>query len=192
MMKKRNITAICLAGALFSGLFSVSANAFTVWAVDGGAASSSNTAGNPLDLSPGISSIDLYFDTEGDISWGWNLLLDVTGVGTVSGVTGGDINGRLGVPQSDGGWQQLGGDLSVDLNASSVLMFSFDFDAAPGALLSVGAGSIYSNGITFQSELITGGDLITVSAIPLPAAAWLFLGGMGFLGFTARRTAASA
>jgi hypothetical protein len=185
-MKKRNISIITLVGALLLGLFSINANAFTVWAVEGGASASSNSAGNPLVLSAGSHTIDLYFDTEGDISWSWDILLEVTGVGTVSGVTGGDINGGLGIPRSGGGWQQLGGNFAVDLNDSAVLMFSFVFDADPGAVLSIGAGSNYTSGITWEGELIAGGDLVTISAIPLPAALWLLVSGIGFLGFAAR------
>ncbi len=191
-MKHKKITAISLAGALLLGLFSMSANAFTVWAVEGGASSTSNIAGNPLVLSPGASTIDLYFDTEGDVSWGWSILLEVTGLGTVSGVTGGDINGGLGSPQPDGGWHQFGGDFLTDLNSSSVLMFSFDFDAAPGAILSIGSGSTYGSGTTFMDELIPMGDLVRISAVPLPAAAWLLLSGLGVFGFSARRKASAA
>ena len=49
-MKYKKITANCLAVALFFGLFSMNANAFSVWAVEGGAAGTSNSAGNPLVL----------------------------------------------------------------------------------------------------------------------------------------------
>ena len=181
-----NISPFYLTVALLFGLFSSSAGAFSVWAVDSGADSSTNSPGNVLMVLPGTSSIDLYFDTEGDISWGWDILLDVTGVGTVSGVTGGDNLG-FGVSQPDGGWQQQGGDPFTDLISSSTLMFSFDFDAESGAVISIGDGSIYTSGGIFDSVAITAGDLVSVSAIPLPAAAWLFLSGMGVLGFTARK-----
>jgi hypothetical protein len=194
-MGNKKINAICFACALLFGLFSANANAFTVWAVEGGALSSSNTAGTPLVLSPGANTIDLYFDTEVDISIGWDILLEVNGVGNVSGVTGGDINGRLGTPEADGGWFQSGGNPFVDINSPSVLMFSFDFDALAGTILSIGAGSIYTSGITYTSEDITLGDLVTISGgtpVPLPAAAWLLFSGIGFLGFAAKRKAATA
>jgi hypothetical protein len=179
-----------LVPALLLGVFSATANAFSVWAVESGDLSSSNIAGTPLVLSPGTNSIDLFLDTEGDISWGWDILLDITGTGSISGVTGGDINGGLGAAQADGGWRQLGGDFATDLNASSVLMFTFSFDASPGALLSIGAGSSYTSGSTFQSELITGGDLVMISAVPLPAAVWLFISGLAVLGIKLSRKSA--
>lgn len=186
-MKKKLHVHLFYVGVFLLGLFSVNANALTVWAVESGELASSNTAGSSLVLSPGTSTIDLYFDTEGDISWGWDILLDVTGTGTISGVTGGDINGGLGTAQADGGWRQLGGDFATDLNAASVLMFTFDFDAVAGTVLSIGAGSSYTSGTSFQSELITGGDLVTISAVPLPAAAWLFVSGLAVLGIRAKK-----
>ena len=182
MIERKVAMSIYLSGVLFFGLFSASASAFSVWAVNGGASSSSNSAGSTLDIAPGTGTpIDLYFDTEGDISWGWDITLEVSGVGTVSGVTGGDINGGLGTAQSDGGWRQLGGNAAVDLVGSSVLMFSFLFDASPGAMLSIGNASNYTSGNTFGSEAITPNVL--VSAVPLPTAVWLL--GSGLVGLIA-------
>ncbi len=190
--KHKKVTAISLVGLLFLALFSVNANAFTVWAVNAGDDSTFNNAGNALVASSGVNAIDLYFDTEGDISWNWDISLEVTGTGNVSGVQGGDINGGFGIQLTNGGWQQLGGNVAVSLNSPSVKMFSFVFDADPGAVLSIGAGSNYTSGTTFGSELITAGDLVTVSAVPLPAAIWLFIGGAGFIGFASKRNKASA
>lgn len=194
-MSHKRKNAVSLVFALVLGLFSMNANAFSVWAVESGALSSSNSAGNPLVLSPGVNTIDLYFDTEGDVSWGWDIVLDVIGTGTVSSVTGGDINGGLGTSQVDGGWRQIGGNVAVDLITSAELMFTFSFDALAGTVLSIGSGSTYSSGTTYSAESITLGDLVIISAgtpVPLPAAAWLFISGIGFFGFAAKRKAASA
>ena len=90
-------------GVLIFGLLSVHANAFSVWAVQHGADPSSNSAGNTLVLPAGSTTIDLYFDTDGDISLGWDILLTVSGSGLISNVRGGDINEGLGVSQPDGG-----------------------------------------------------------------------------------------
>jgi hypothetical protein len=194
-MSHKKINAISLVCALLLGLYSLNANAFSVWAVEGGALSTSNSAGNELVLSPGVNSIDLYFDTEGDISWGWDIILEVIGTGTVTNPSGGDINGGLSTPLASGGLRQLGGNPGVDLNSSSILMFSFDFDAIAGTVLSIGPGSTYFSGTLFDNVAITLGDLVTIEAatpVPLPAAAWLLFSGIGFLGFAAKRKAATA
>ncbi len=184
---QKRFVATYVAGALLFAGFSLNANAFTVWAVNSGELSSSNTAGNPLNVIEGTNSIDLFFDTEGDISWGWDILLEITdGSGTVSAVNGGDIKGGLGNSQPDGGWRQLGGDPAVDLNSPAVLMFSFTFEVGPNAVLSIGTGSTYTSGSTFQSEPVAPADLVQ-AVVPLPAAGCLFLSGLGLLGVAGRR-----
>ena len=156
---------------------SVSASAFSVWAVNSGDDPAQNSAGNVLQLDSGSHSIDLYFDTGGDVSWGWDVSLLTSDSGLITNVLGGDINGGLGTPLFDG-YRQLGGDASQDINGGPILMFSFD------ALLGVETVSIvsstFTSGSTFQSEPIASTTLIS-TAIPLTSASWLMLSALGAL-----------
>ena len=73
-------------------LLSISAS-FSVWAVDGGADPSENSAGNPLP-GTGVSKVLIcIFDTDGDTSWGWDASLLSNNGDLISNVSGGDING---------------------------------------------------------------------------------------------------
>ena len=148
-----------------------------MWAVESGADASSNSAGNILTLGEGLKSLDLYFDTDGDISWGWDITLSVAGTGFISSLAGGDINGSIGTPTADG-FQQLGGDFSVDLNGGPLLLFSFVYDSLEGALLSIASGSNYTSGTSFETETIAPVTLVQTTAVPLPAASWLMFSGL--------------
>ena len=186
-MKNKAVILGPLAVACLLSLCPVNANAFSVWAVEGGAPATSNTFDNPLVLAPGVHTVDLFFSTEGDVSWGWDFLLDVIGEGTVSNARGGDIKGGLGISNANGGRRQTGGDPALDLVTSSMLFFTFDVDAAPGAILRIANGSRYTSGTTFQSEAIDAASLVAIQVVPVPAAAWLFLSGIGILGRKALR-----
>lgn len=173
-------------------IFSSPASAFSVWAVEGGSLASSNSAGSVLNIAPGLNQIDLYFSTDGDISWGWDITLDLTGSGTIFNVAGGDINGGLGTALANG-YQQLGGDPAVDLVAAGQLLFSFSYDSLAGSLLSLTSDSSYTSGNTFSTEMLTAAPLILTTAsttVPLPAASWLLLTCFASLGLVKKRLAA--
>lgn len=176
------------AAIFFLLLFKINfAAAFTVWAVDGGADPGSNSPGSILSLSEGLNQIDLYFNTDSDSSIGWDISLIVEGTGTISGVSGGDINGGLGAIQSDG-FRQLGGSPVIELTGSDILLFSLTFDADAGAVLSLGNISNYTSGSTFETVSI---DQVVLAAapVPLPASGLLFVSAFSLL-FGARRALA--
>lgn len=153
--------------------FSHQVSAFTVWAVDGGADAASNQSGNVLYVAPGSQIIDLYFDTEGDISWGWDIALEVAGVGLISGLNGGDINGGFGTPTVNG-YHQIGGDAGADVNGGPFLLFSFFYDSAVGTVTSLANSSNYTSGMSFSSEAIASADLVQ-TVVPVPGSMWLML-----------------
>ena len=162
------------------GLFcfqSVTASAFSVWAVNGGDDPSQNSAGNILQLNSGSHTIDLYFDTGGDVSWGWDVSLLVSESGLITNVSGGDINGGFGSPLFDG-YRQLGGDATQDVNGGPFLMFSFD--ALLGNEIISIVNSSYTSGSSYQSEPITSATLVSTS-VPLTSASWLLLSALGTL-----------
>ena len=161
--------------ALLISLSSISASAFSVWAVDGGADPSENSAGNPLNIEYGVSqSVDLYFDTDGDTSWGWDISLLSNNGDLISNVSGGDINGGLGTVLTDG-YRQLGGNPAQDVIGGPFLLFSFE------TLLSdqnsqISAIGTYTSGTSFLSEDILAGGV--VAAVPLPGAFLYMLSGI--------------
>ena len=156
---------------------SVSASAFSVWAVNSGDDPSQNSAGNILQLDSGSHTIDLYFDTGGDVSWGWDVSLLASESGLITNVSGGDINGGFGLPLLDG-YRQLGGDASQDLNGGPFLMFSFD--ALLGNEIISIVNSSFTSGSSFQSESITSATIVSTS-VPLSSASWLLLSALGTL-----------
>lgn len=161
--------------ALLISLSSISASAFSVWAVDGGADPSENSAGNPLNIEYGVSqSVDLYFDTGGDTSWGWDISLLSNNSDPIFNVSGGDINGGLGTVLVDG-YRQLGGNPAQDVIGGPFLLFSFE------TLLSdqnsqISAIGTYTSGTSFLSEDILAGEV--VSAVPLPGAFLYMISGI--------------
>ncbi|RDH81017.1 MAG: hypothetical protein DIZ80_12905 [endosymbiont of Galathealinum brachiosum] len=161
---------------------SASTQAMNVWVVESGAnpfLSSQNT----LSLSAGTTSLDLYYDVEGDTSYGYDFIMDITGSGSISNVGGGDSD--LGDVFGNG-WRQFGGDIYGEVG-SSVLGFSFDFTAAEGASLLI-AGT-YTDG-NFDDTAINASTLAAVSPVPVPAAVWLFGSGLiGLCSFAKRRNA---
>ena len=171
----KKIRVCCTVALLFS--ISQQVSAFAVWAVEGGSSSTSNQSGNILTVGPGSQTIDLYFDTEDDISWGWDVMLDVNGSALVSDVNGGDINGGLGTPMLNG-FRQLGGNVSTDLLGGPFLLFSFVYDASMGSVLSLADGSSYTSGTSFSTTVINSVDLVQAAAVPLPGAIWLMFSGL--------------
>ena len=170
----KKIRVCCTVTLLFS--MSQQVSAFAVWAVESGSASTTNQSGNILNINPGSQAIDLYFDTEEDISWGWDVTLEVAGTGLISGLNGGDINGGFGVPTANG-FQQLGGVASADLTGGPILLFSFIYDSSVGSVISLTDVSSYTSGSSFSSIAIDSIDLVQ-TAVPLPGAIWLMLSGL--------------
>ena len=161
-------------------MWSVSSQAMTVWAVQSGQGPFSNSQG-ALALSAGTNTLDLYYDVGGDVSYGYDFILDVTGTGSIANVGGGDSG--LGSTYGSG-WRQLGGSLYGE-TGSSVLAFSFDFIAAAGASLIFSGSYTDSNFLdaTVPSSTLAAVSESVVSAVPVPAAIWLF--GSGFIAFGA-------
>ena len=172
---KNSITLFRRAIWLF-GLLSLSSisNASTVWLVQAGAASNSNGPGVALDVSPGSGSYDLYMDLEGDTSYGWDVDLDVSGTGEISGVTG--LTLGLGTALPNGGWAQIGGDLFGETGV--VLMMSFDFDGDAGS--SILFSGLYTDA-SFLDASFPSTTLLNVTSVPLPVASWLYLSAIGGL-----------
>ena len=159
---------------------SASSQAMTVWAVESGQDAYSNAQGT-LTLSAGITTLDLYYDVGTDISYGYDFILDIIGTGSIANVGGGDSD--LG-DVFGSGWRQFGGDIYGE-TGSSVLAFSFDFTADAGTSLLVSGSYTDSN---FLDAPILLSTLATVSAVPVPAAAWLFGSGLiGLIGVARRK-----
>lgn len=164
-------------GLLALMMYSASSQSMTVWLVESGQDPFSNSQAT-LNLSAGTTSLDLFYDVEGDTSFGYDFSLDVNGTGSFANVGGGDSDlGNTTIT----GWQQLGGSLLGE-TGNSVLGFSFDFTADAGTLLSI--SGVYTDA-NFLEAPITSSTLATV--VPLPAAVWLFLGGLGLISFTAKK-----
>lgn len=155
--------------------------AMTVWVVESGQGAFSNLQ-DTLTLSAGTTTtLDLYYDVEGDTSYGYDFSLDITGVGSISNVGGGDSD--LGNSTASG-WRQFGGDLFGEIG-SSVLAFSFDFIAGSGVSL-LASGSYTDS--SFLDAPIMPSTVATVSAVPVPAAVWLFGSGLlGLIGVAKRK-----
>lgn len=159
-------------------LWSVSSQAMTIWVVESGQDPFLNSQ-DTLVLSAGTNTLDLYYDVGSDISYGYDFILSIIGSGSITNVGGGDS--ELGDVYGNG-WRQFGGSIFGE-TGSSVLGFSFDLIADPGASLLI-SGS-YTN-LDFNDELIVPSTLATV--VPVPAAVWLFGSGIIALGaFTKRR-----
>lgn len=167
---------------LTAGLLCLStlSNATTVWLVQSGAASGSNTPGTALDVAPlAGGSYDLYMDLEGDTAYGWDIDLDVSGSGSISSVSGPALG--LGTSLPNGGWAQIGGDVFGE--SGVVLLMSFDFSGDLGA--SIALSGTYTDA-SFLDANFPNTTLLNVSNVPLPAASWLFLSALG--GLVLRRT----
>jgi len=170
------------AAALMLVMGSASTQAMSVWLVESGQNPFANSQG-VLALSAGTTSLDLYYDVEGDTSYGYDFILDIVGTGSISSVGGGDSD--LGAVFGNG-WRQTGGDIYGEIG-NSVLGFSFDFTANAGVSLLVSGSYTDSN---FTDAAISSSTLATVSAVPVPAAVWLFGSGLiGLFGVAKRRQA---
>lgn len=164
-------------------MWSASSQAMTIWVVESGQDPLLNSQG-ALALSQGASTLDLYYDVEGDISYGYDFILDITGTGSITNVGGGDSD--LGSIFGSAGWRQFGGSLYGE-TGNSVLAFSFDFTADAGASLLV-SGSYTDS--SFLDAPISSSTLAAVSAttVPVPAAVWLFSTGLlGLISFARRK-----
>jgi hypothetical protein len=165
-----------LASACAAIILSTSSQAMTVWVVESGQDPLSNSQ-DVLALSAGTTTLDLYYDVEGNTSYGYDFILDITGTGSISGVGGGDSD-PFGGGIYGSGWRQTGGDFLGE-TGSSVLGFSFNFTAGSDTSLLVSGTYTDEN---FLDAPIVSSTLATtsVSTVPVPAAVWLF--GSGFIG----------
>ncbi len=166
------------AGAMLLICSSLS-QAMNVWVVESGQDAFSSSQ-NTLTLSAGTTTLDLYYDVAGDISYGYDFILDIVGGGSISNVWGGDSD--LGNAYGSG-WRQFGGDIYGE-TGSSVLGFTFDFTANAGSTLLI-SGS-YTDA-DFLDAPVTSATLATVQPVPVPAAVWLFGSGLIGLGAMLKR-----
>jgi hypothetical protein len=178
------------AGLLLIVCSAASHAAMTVWVVESGQGPLSNSQG-VLEVTAGTTSLDLYYGLSGgEISYGYDFILDITGSGSISNVSGGDSDPLAGGVFGSG-WRQFGGDFLGE-TGSAVLGFSFDFTATAGAALLINGGSSYTNS-SFLDEGILPATLANVSGeelatVPVPAAVWLFGSGcVGLIGFARRK-----
>ncbi|MDH5473491.1 MAG: VPLPA-CTERM sorting domain-containing protein [Gammaproteobacteria bacterium] len=158
--------------------------AMTAWIVSSGQNPFSNSQ-SELALTSGVNSLDLYYDVQGDTSYGYDFVLEIVGSGSISNVTGGDsdLGDVYGV-----GWRQFGGDIYGE-TGSSVLAFSFDFFANAGTSLLISGSYTDANFLDASMISSTLGS-VAVSAVPVPAAVWLFGSGLiGLIGFARRKKA---
>ena len=153
--------------------------AMTVWVVESGQDAFSSSQ-NTLNLSAGTTTLDLYYDVAGDISYGYDFILDIVGGGSISNVWGGDSD--LGNAYGSG-WRQFGGDIYGE-TGSSVLGFTFDFTAIAGSSLLIGGS--YTD-VNFLDAPVASTTLASVQPVPVPAAAWLFGSGLIGLGAMLKR-----
>ena len=160
---------------------SASSQAMTVWAVESGQDAYSNAQGT-LTLSAGTTTLDLYYDVGADISYGYDFILDIVGTGSITNVGGGDSElGEI----FGSGWRQFGGDIYGE-TGNTVLAFSFDFTADTGTSLLISGSYTDSD---FLDAPISSSTVVSVSAVPVPAAVWLFGSGLISLIGVARRKA---
>lgn len=174
------ITIIRYIAGIMLVMWSVASQSMTVWVVESGQDPFSNSQAT-LALSTGTTSLDLYYDTEGDTSYGYDMTLDILGTGSISNITGDNLDSGN---TTSTGWRQLGGDFFDGHSGSSILGFSFDFTADIGASLLI--SGTYTD-LLFTDAAITSSTLASVAAIPVPAAFWLMLSGLGVFGFVARK-----
>ena len=153
-------------------LGSSTSQAMNVWVVESGQDPFSNLQ-DTLSLSVGTNSLDLYYDVSSDVSYGYDLYLDVVGTGSISNVGGGDseLGNAMGT-----GWRQLGGSIYGEAG-SSVLAFSFDFTSE------IATSLIVSGSYTDANFLDASISTTNLAAVPVPAAVWLF--GSGLIGLAA-------
>ena len=159
---------------------SASSQAMTIWAVESGQDPFSNSQGT-LALSAGTTTLDLYYDVGTDTSYGYDFTLDINGTGSIANVGGGDsdLGNIFGT-----GWRQLGGSV-YGVTGGSFLAFSFDFTADPGTSLLISGSYTDAN---FLDATISSSTFASVSAVPVPAAVWLFGSGLiGLIGFARRK-----
>lgn len=163
-MKMKKLFFLVLLGFIWSS----SSQALSVWVVESGNDPLSNSKNTLGITTVGISTLDLYYDVEGDTSYGYNFLLDITGVGSISNVGGGDSD----IGNLDGDtYKQTGGDPINGTTSSATLGFTFDFNAEDMASLLISGTFTDSN---FTNTAITSSTLARVSTVPVPAAVWLF------------------
>lgn len=154
---------------LFLTTVCTSSHGMNVWLVESGADPFSNT-GSILTLAPGATILDLYYDLEGDVSYGYDFDLSVFGEGSIMNVRGGDASG-LGA-DTDDGWRQFGGDIYGESGAS-VLAFTFDLYSEAGTQL-LFSGSYTDS--SFSDAKLDGITLAqTVAPVPVPAPFFLLL-----------------
>ncbi len=184
-MYKSGIKIAFVVGAAHLALVSSSATAAVFWAVESGDAANTNTDRSVFNVDPGANSFDIYFDTEGDISYGWDLDFTVAGSGTVSNVTGAFVDPADGVARPNGGYTQIGGNPRGE-QGSEVLIMSLDFLLEAGS--SVTLSGSYTD-VNFRDAAVAGTLLVqTPAVVPLPAAAWLFGSALfGLVGFSKNR-----
>lgn len=157
-------------------------HAFVVGASEGGLSPGLNLFTKPLELSEGSHLVDFYFDTEGDISWGWDLDFNYVGDISMVIVPGAypfgpfdDIAGNPGAPTDDG-YRQIGGFPLSDRTGVNLLFTAWVIVGGGDASLQLTGLSSYTSGNTFSSESIVETTLVVgVSEVPLPPAAVLYL-----------------
>ncbi len=162
------------AAACLLSLSAASTQAATVWLVESGAASNSNSPGTTLEILPEGGSYDLYVNFTPDTAYGWDVDLTVTGTGLVSNVTGDNLD--IGAPMPNGGWGQIGGDIFGE--GGEILLFSFDFSGTAGSTLTF-SGSYTDD--SFSDAPFPTLDIVSVSEVPLPASGWLLASALGAL-----------
>lgn len=183
-MFKSVIKTAFVVGAAHLALASSSATAAVFWAVESGGSATSNADRSVLDVDSGANSFDIYFDTEGDTSNGWDLDFTVAGSGTVSNVTGAFVDPADGVVRPNGGYTQIGGNPRGE-QGSEVLIMSLDFLLEAGS--SVTLSGSYTD-VNFRDSAVPDTLLVQTPAVPLPAAAWLFGSALlGLVGFNRNR-----